>query len=230
MNMKKVLLIAFVFVSVLAIYGCNKKNANTDALKFKEEYESLNDKKNSSNKIYPKVSISKDNKVKYASYDRLLEILDKESGIIYLGYPECPWCRNAVPVLLEAASELDLDVYYMNMHDERDTIKIKEDGSMEIVNPGTDGYKKLLQRLDAILPDYTLEDVNGKTVSANEKRIYVPLVIFVRDGEIVGYYADTVESQTNPYELLNNDQKNELMDIYLELMHKVLNDVCDDKC
>ncbi len=230
-NIKKIGLVIFVVVSILSIYGCTKNDKNSDALKFKEEYEQLNDKKmGSSDNKYPQVAIDSNNNVKYADIDLLLDVLNNGSGVIYLGYPECPWCRNAVPVLLEAASELDMTVYYMNMHDERDTIKVNEDGSLEIVNEGTEGYKKLLERLDSILSEYTLEDVHGNTVSANEKRIYVPLVIFVRDGEIVGYHADTVESQTNPLKLLDKDQKNELMDIYLNLMHKVLNDVCDSEC
>ena len=161
----------------------------------------------------------------------LLELLNGGTGIIYLGYETCPWCRNAVPVLLEAASEVGIeDIYYINMKNERDEIKVKEDGSLETVKEGTEGYKKLLSRLDAILDEYTLEDMHGNTVSANEKRIYVPLVVFVKDGEIVGYHIDTVESQTNPFEKLNEEQTNELMDIYISYMHKVLNDVCDSSC
>ncbi len=229
--MKKVLLVLFILISVITIYGCTKENSNNeDALKFKKEYEDLNDVEMSTGKNYPTVNISSDNKVIYASYEELFDILSEGSGVIYLGYPECPWCRNAVPVLLDASKELNMNIYYMNMHDERDSIKAREDGSLEVVNEGTEGYKKLLERLDSILPDYTLEDIHGNTVSANEKRVYVPLVVFVRDGEIVGYHADTVDSQTNPQILLNEDQKNELMDIYLDLMHKVLNDVCTDKC
>ena len=229
--MKKVLLVLFILISVITIYGCTKGNSNNeDALKFKKEYEDLNDVEMSAGNNYPTVNISSDNKVIYASYEELFDILSEGSGVIYLGYPECPWCRNAVPVLLDASKELNMNIYYMNMHDERDSIKAREDGSLEVVNEGTEGYKKLLERLDSILPDYTLEDIHGNTVSANEKRVYVPLVVFVRDGEIVGYHADTVDSQTNPQILLNEDQKNELMDIYLDLMHKVLNDVCTDKC
>ncbi len=229
--MKKIIFVAFILISVITIYGCTKGKDNTDAIKFKEEYESLNNQTiGSSDNKYPEVKISDNNKVKYADYDQLLELLDKGTGVIYLGYPECPWCRNAVPVLLEAADELNLDIYYMNVHDERDTIQVNEDGSLNVVNEGTAGYKKLLERLDSILPEYTLEDIHGNKVSANEKRIYVPIVIFVLEGEIVGYHADTVESQTNPLEVLSEEQHDELMDIYINQMHKVLNDVCTDKC
>ena len=116
------------------------------------------------------------------------------------------------------------------MKEERDEIKVKEDGTLEVVKEGTKGYKKLLTRLDPILDEYMLEDIHGNPVSANEKRIFVPLVVFVREGEIVSYHLDTVSSQENPFNGLTSEQKNELMDIYVNNMHKVLNDVCDTNC
>ncbi len=227
--MKKVflwVLVAFLFISVT---GCTSKNS--DAIKFKNEYESLNGKKGYGDNINPEVKIDKKNAVKYADADKIIDVLDNGTGIIYLGYPECPWCRNAVPVLLEAASELNVkDVYYMNLKDERDTIEVMEDGTLKTTKEGTEGYKKLLKRLDAVLDEYVLEDLNGNEVKTGEKRIYVPLMLFVREGKIVGVHSDTVSSQTNPYVALTTDQKNELLDIYIDLIHKVLNDVCDSSC
>lgn len=228
-EVKKILCSLLIIIGVVFLTGCGKE---TDALKFKNEYESLNGESIGSTSFkYPSIEIVKDNKVKYATSDEVLKVLEDGTGVIYFGYPTCPWCRNAVPVLLEAANESSIEnIYYFNTKDERDEIKVKEDGTLEVVNSGTEGYKKLLKRLDSILLDYTLEDMHGNTVSANEKRIYVPLVVFVREGEIVGYHLDTVTSQTNPFELLNEEQKNELMDIYINLMHKVTNDVCDSQC
>lgn len=227
--MKKVflwVLVAFLFISVT---GCTSKNS--DAIKFKNEYESLNGKNGYGDNINPEVKIDKKNAVKYADADKIIDVLDNGTGIIYLGYPECPWCRNAVPVLLEAASELNVkDVYYINLKDERDTIEVMEDGTLKTTKEGTEGYKKLLKRLDAVLDEYVLEDLNGNEVKTGEKRIYVPLVLFVREGKIVGVHSDTVSSQTNPYVALTTDQKNELLDIYIDLIHKVLNDVCDSSC
>lgn len=227
--MKKILYTLLILVGLLIITGCGKA---TDAIKFKQEYEELNGKTIENTKYeYPSVSIDKNNVVKYSDASLVLDILNDGTGVIYFGYPTCPWCRNAVPVLLEAANEVGIDkIYYINMKEERDEIKVKEDGTLEVVKEGSEGYKKLLKRLDPILDDYTLEDIKGNKISADEKRIYVPLVVFVRDGEIVGYHADTVDSQTNPFEVLNKEQTNELMDIYINYMHKVLNDVCDQEC
>lgn len=227
--MKKVLLSLLIVVGLLLLTGCNKE---TDALKFKKEYESLNGVEiEGTNYKYPNVEILKDNAVKYVTSEELLEVLDEGTGAVYFGYPNCPWCRSAVPTLIEAADEVGLEnIYYLNVKDERDEIKVKEDGSLEVVKEGTEGYKKLLKRLDSVLIDYTLTDIHGKEVSANEKRIYVPLVVFIKEGEIVGYHLDTVSSQKNPFEPLNEEQKNELMDTYINLMHKVVSNVCDSNC
>lgn len=220
------ILVAFLFITVT---GCTSKNS--DAIKFKKEYESLNGKKGYGDNVNPEVKIDKKNAIKYADADEIIDILDNGTGIIYFGYPECPWCRNAIPVLLEAASELNVEnVYYMNLKDERDTIEVLEDGTLKTTKEGTEGYKKLLTRLDAVLNEYVLEDLNGNEVKTGEKRIYVPLVVFVREGKVVGIHSDTVSSQTNPYVTLNTEQKNELLDIYIDLIHKVLNDVCDSSC
>lgn len=227
--MKKVLLSLLIVVALFLTTGCNKE---TDALKFKEEYESLNDTFIEGTKYkYPSVEILEDNAIKYVTSEELLKVLDEGTGAVYFGYPNCPWCRSAVPTLIEAADEVGLEnIYYLNVKDERDEIKAKEDGTLEVVKEGTEGYKKLLKRLDSVLLDYTLTDMHGNEVSANEKRIYVPLVVFIKDGEIVGYHLDTVTSQKNPFEPLNEEQKNELMDTYINLMHKVLSDVCDSNC
>lgn len=231
--MKKKLFSLLIILCLLFATGCfNNKKIETDAMKFKKEYESLNGEVIGNSKYkYPTVEISEDNPIKYANYDEVLQLLEDGSGVIYLGYESCPWCRNAAPVLLEAAEEVGLEeILYINMKEERDEIKVKEDGSLEVVKEGSEGYKKLLKRLDPILDEYILEDVHGNKVSANEKRIFVPLVIFVHEGDIVAYHVDTVSSQVNPFEKLNEEQINELINIYVNYMHKALGDVCDSSC
>ncbi|MCL1991295.1 MAG: thioredoxin family protein [Defluviitaleaceae bacterium] len=36
------------------------------------------------------------------------------NGILYFGFPGCPWCRAAVPILNEAAKETDTTIYYVD--------------------------------------------------------------------------------------------------------------------
>src|SRR5574344_1668309 len=109
---KLIILVVLAIIGSLLIYYNTqvKNNITSDEKKFKEEYESLNGKTNASNKKYLDVNISENNNIIYTSYEEIFNIIDnKKSAIIYFGFPECPWCRNAMPVLIEAASDYGVD-------------------------------------------------------------------------------------------------------------------------
>lgn len=223
--MKKIILV--ITVTLVMITSCGVKE--TDAIKFKEEYEKLNGEVTSSNKSYPTVDVSEENIVKYATIDEIIDIIKNGTGVIYLGYPECPWCRNTVPALFEAADSTPLDtIYYLNMHDVRDTLVIDANGSIATEKEGEEKYKDLLEALDSILDNYTLTDSNGNSVDTGEKRIYVPLVVFVKNGVIVDYQDETVPTQTDPYIPLTEEEKNQLINIYIEKINKVADSSCDE--
>ena len=190
-------------------------NTEVDAIKFVKEYEELNEKEG-----YIKLNIDKNNPIKYADYDELLEVIENGTGIIYLGFPECPWCRNALPVLFDAAKDNDVDlIYYMNILNERDAYTV-EDGEVVFAKDedgndknGTEGYFDLLEALDKHLDDYVITHEN-KEYEVGEKRIYAPSVIFVRDGKVLGIHVSTVDSQKDPRKELTKKQYEELYTIY----------------
>ena len=236
--MKKgsILIIMLVFLFSIFIgyeYFQDKKDATSqDALNFEKEYEKLNNRVNSNNnKVYPTVDISSDNPIKYSSYDEIFQILESGTGVIYLGFPECPWCRNLVPVLLSAAKEVELDtLYYLNISEDRDLLLLDENKNIITEKEGNKKYFELVSKLDQILDEYILTANDGSEVKTGEKRIYLPLVIFVKNGEIVGYHDGTVESQEDPYVTLTDRENEELLLSLIELMGKVSPSVCDDKC
>lgn len=228
--MKKIIYIFIVVFLVFVSTGCFEKK-NTDALKFKEEYESLNGEKNQQGKIYPKVDISKDNPIKYSSIEKIVKIIEKGTGVIYFGFPKCPWCRSAVPALLNAAVESGIDtIYYLNVTDVRDSKVVDANGKIVTEKEGSKEYPKLLKALDKYLDEYVVEDANGKKYKTGEKRIYVPLVVFVRNGKVIGTHLDTVKSQKDPYKGLTEEQNEELSLIYYKYMNKMLGDSCDENC
>ena len=224
-----------VILLVFMLSACNKES---DAVRFKKEYESINGKtlKRSSHKV-KSLSISKNNPIKYASYDEVIDVIKNGTGIIYLGYPECPWCRSALPVLLESAKDYKIDtIYYINMHDERDYYEVKDgklvykkdDNGNEL--KGTKGYFKLLKALDSELGSYTVTDDAGKEYDTGEKRIYVPLIIFVNEGKIIGTHLSTVDTQENGYDELTDDEYDELNGIYANYIKELVNNYCDEAC
>jgi len=213
--------------AILAYIKLINTDINVDGKKFKGEYEAINE-----NEGAIKLEIDEDNPIVYSDYDKLLEIITNGTGIIYLGFPGCPWCRNALPVLFDAAKENNVEtIYYMNILNERDSYVVEnkklvyakdEDGNEK---KGTEGYFKLLKALDKHLSDYIVS-FEGKEYEVGEKRIYAPSVIFVRDGKVLGVHVSTVESQENPREPLTKKQYNELYGIYEDFILEVKSGTC----
>lgn len=248
MKNKKMIVILSVILCVLLVVifyfkfnNSNKNNKNdkntesnvvADSVKFKEEYEKLNDKEATQGKKYKKLEISDNNPIKYSNYDEIIDVIKNKTGIIYLGFPECPWCRTALPVLFEAANDNNIDtIYYLNIKNERDSYIVK-DGKLTYATDangkeikGTKGYFKLLEALDKHLSDYVITK-DEKTYKVGEKRIYAPSVIFVRDGKVLGIHVSTVKSQSNGYEALTEECHKELYSIYDKYIEKMKSESC----
>lgn len=147
------------------------ENKETDAEKFASEY-----------------SIDNDNVFVYRTLEEINKILKNGTGIVYLGFPECPWCKGYVPYLNEVAKKAKLDkIYYFNILKDRKN--------------NTDDYKKTVE----LLKDYLKYDDEGN------KRIYVPAVIAVNKGKIVGF-DDETSYDTKGYEKPEDYWKNEDLD------------------
>lgn len=229
MKKEKIIIITLpILCAIAAIFAYIKLiNTDVDATKFKKEYESLNETKG-----YIKLDIDKNNPIEYADYDKLLEVIENGTGIIYLGFPECPWCRNALPVLFDAAKDNEVEViYYMNILNERDSYTV-EDGKLVYATDkegnekkGTKGYFKLLDALEDHLSDYVILFEEDE-YEVGEKRIYAPSVVFVRDGEVLGIHVSTVDSQEDPSKKLTEDQYDELYSIYDDYINDLESGTC----
>ena len=222
---KKILVLLFLTFLLTGCFNEKKVEKKTDEMKFKEEYESLNGKKDKKGNDYVEISIPDDNKMVYATYDEIIDVIKNKNGVIYFGFPECPWCRTSVPILIDAINELGIDkIYYFNALDMRDETKLDENGNVVVVKEGTDEYKELLELLKDYISEY--KDLNDPTI----KRIYFPTVIFVKDGKVIGSHVGTLDSQEDPHKVLSKKEKQELKDIYLKLINQVYEVVCDDAC
>jgi len=142
------------FVSLLSfsllLTGCQKveeKDNITDAKKFALEYH----------------EVTEDNVFVYRNVDQIINIMEHGTGVVYLGYPECPWCQAYVKYLNEVAKDVGMDqIYYCN------TKEVKENDMEK--------YRKLISLLDGYL-QYNNE---------GEQWIYVPNVSFHINGKILG--------------------------------------------
>lgn len=205
------ILISVVGIATFLILGQSQN-------KFKEEYESLNNKENANGKKYIALNISEDNPIVYSNYDEIFKVLE-DTGVIFFGFPKCPWCRLSIPVLLDAADETGLDkIYYLNNLSDRDILSLK-DGNIITEKKATKNYKKLLQKLGDSAPIY---DGLGDD---NIKRLYFPTVVFVKNGKIIDYIDDVTNSKKDPYSKLTKSEKKELKEKYMSAMTEVM--VCD---
>ena len=123
----KIILIGACVCACILIITCffaiknHQEIVQTDAIKFKEEYETLNGLENNEGKLNPTVNISTENPIIYESDTEILDVMKNETTLIYFGYAGCPWCRNAIEPLLSAAQEKNVNkIYYVDVSSIRD--------------------------------------------------------------------------------------------------------------
>lgn len=220
---------------VLTLGACAKPTTPTppveevdhshDSANFKLEYEEYNSQMTSSGLEYITLNINEENPIQYASYEEVMTLLKEGTGVIYFGFPACPWCRNIVPILLDTAVEEKIDtIYYFNALEYRDERRLNELGKVELVKEAKEGYVELLEVLGDFASVY--EGLND----TNIKRLYFPTVVFVKEGQIIALHEGSVDSQLDPFIPLNEEQIEELKKIYKDSFIRTFREVCDEKC
>lgn len=129
--------------------------------------------------------------------DAIQRFKEKQEGIIYFGYPDCPWCQEVQPILEEVAKEYDIKIYYVRTRD--------------------DNKEKLYteEEKDAIVPyvkDYLKKDDQG------ELQLYVPLVVSIKDGKVIQGHLGTVEAHDAHERKMTESEKNEVKDTYTKII------------
>lgn len=212
---KSIIMVMLGMVLLFSFTGCSKKEESievTDAFKFKEEYELLNDTVNESNgKKYRTLEIDKNNSIIYKSADEIVGMMENdETFVVYFGFASCPWCRSIIKPLLEVADDLEISsIYYVDVKDVRDVMELDDDGNVVTKKEGTDAYYKLLEKMDSVLDEYVLMDEDGNEVSINEKRIYAPNIVSVIEGEAVELTDGISDRQTDGYMELTDEMEEE---------------------
>ena len=144
-------LVVLVLIGVGVYFGFVQKK-DSDAKKFSEEY----------------TQVTKDNVFTYRSIDEIIKIMENGTGVVYLGFPECPWCQAYVKFLNEVAKDEGIDtIYYFNILEDRKN--------------NTEKYQKIVE----LLKGHLQYDQEGN------ERVYVPNVSFHIKGQIIGNDYET---------------------------------------
>lgn len=154
-NKKIILISSIVFILLITllvlflVFKKNKINKNIDEekIKFAEEYKT-----------------TKDNVFTYRTIDEINKILKNGTGLVFLGFPECPWCRGYVPIINEVAKKEGLEkIYYFNIYEDRKN--------------NTEEYQEMVK----LLKGFLRYDDEGN------ERIYAPSLIAVKNGKILEF-------------------------------------------
>ncbi|MBP7213796.1 MAG: hypothetical protein KBA03_06150 [Anaerolineaceae bacterium] len=191
----------------------------------KNAFEALNGQTASNGQAYMEVHIPEDSLFVPINEEDALQLLESGTGVLIFEFPECPWCRNMMPVVDEAAKEMALSkLYTFNIREERDQITLGDDG-LVVVNEGTEFYRKVLELLGENASIY--DGLNDASI----RRIYAPTVFVIENGIVTSSHVSTVDSQTDPLVPLSEAQHQELLDIY-KGMFEIISPVClpDDAC
>jgi len=186
--MKKISFMIIVAFAVL-LTACNK-TTESDRELFRKEY----------------TSVPEYNVFVYKDVEEIIKILENGTGVIFLGFPECPWCQAYAPILNEVADTEGLEkISYFNIYEDRKN--------------NTENYQKIVKLLSSYLP----YDEDGN------KRVYVPVVITVNKGEIIGYDDETAYD-TLGYEEPSEYWTEERINNLKNKLSTMITEVVDNKC
>lgn len=179
------------FLMIYTVIG----NQKSDAARFAAEYS----------------NVAKDNPFVYRTGDEIVDILEHGTGVVFLGFPSCPWCQAYAGYLSEVAIDNGLDtIYYYNIEKDR--------------ADNTELYQKLV----SILSSYLQFDEEG------QRRIYVPNTTFIIDGKIVGNDLESSKytaSETEPEKYWTEARIQDLKARLGTLIQQVKNaEGCKDSC
>ena len=145
--------------------------------------------------------VGEDNVFVYRDSDEVIKLLKHGTGVVFLGFPECPWCQTYAKYLNEVAKEVGVDkIYYYNILEDRTN--------------NTEVYQEIV----SLLGDTLQYDDEGNY------RIYVPNVTFIVGGKIVGSDYETSKDTNGvdtPEEYWTEEEINDLKNKLTTYMEEV---------
>ena len=183
--MKRIKILFVIFLMLFSLIGCKTDEVKTDNIRFKEEYESINGQLNDKGKTITTINIDENNSIRYIEQQEVVEALINGTHVVYFGWPECSWCRRALPVLIDAVNEYPgMRIYYFSIKQAR------EDYDNGVDSELAELYKeisKILLMSDVDFSEISEVDENGIL------RIVASMLIFVKNGDVIGAHRRTVD-------------------------------------
>ena len=194
MKKKLIIIVSAIIIiggGILLYFVLNNKNNENDNVRFAKEYADS--------------QVGEDNVFVYKNIDEIINILKYGTGVVYLGFPECPWCQAYVKYLNETAKDANIEkIYYFNILEDRKN--------------NTEKYQEIV----SILGDNLQRDDEGNL------KVFVPNVSFVVNGKIIGNdYETSLDTKgfEKPSDYWTEEEVSELENTlsgYMKEVYKVL--------
>ena len=205
------------FIALMLVCVCALAEEQSDLEAFKHEYEILNGQSDwEGTHTYKEITIPDDLNVVVTDLAGATELLRDCTGIFYFGFPECPWCRTLVPVLIEAIETSGYDgiLYCCNALYDRDYLSLDDDGNVVVESEGTAEYTAFLEEYGEYFSQYEGFD-------ESVRRLYFPTTCFMKDGEFVYVHVDTIEGQVEGTDELTDEQHDTLLNLLMDCIESI---------
>ncbi len=146
--------------------------------------------------------VPEDNIYVYRSIDEIIDILSSKTGIVFMCSPNSEWCQHYAYHLNNFLKSNNItEINYLNITEYRAL--------------NTTKYQKIVELLDS----------NLYVDDQNNKKIYMPDLTFVKNGNIIAHNNETslVSSEITPEEYWNIDKVKEFnnkINEYVTLLNK----------
>ena len=113
---------------------------------------------------------------------------------VYLGFKDCSWCREAVPLINRAASEAGMEVGY---------IDTRKDPSWK-KNTDIADYDLLIEKLG----EYIEFDTEGT------RHLYTPDLYIIQNGRVIAHHEGTTPNHNADVRKMSQEESNVLLELY----------------
>lgn len=131
--------------------------------------------------------------------DEILEkIKDEDSFVLYMYFDACPWCKELGPLvsdIIKNDDDLLNMTYALNVRPDG----VKENDLRYKNDNGEYNYPEFKELYDYM---YSFLD--------DDKVVYVPTLLFIRNGELVYFHEGTVDSHDAKERKMTDDEKESL--------------------
>ena len=153
--------------AILLLAGCSASENNLEPAPTKEPVKEKN-------LTVEYTTLPEDNAFYYMEKEDLVSFLEHGTGILFFGFPECPWCQAYLPIANDVLLQAEAKCGYYNIYTDKTEDREFYDEIGNLLVSQNDTEEEIIHY-----------DNDGKQV------IFMPLILFVSEGRITAFDNET---------------------------------------